>query len=147
MASLPQTNGNQNPPPYPQAAAAAPPDIQSRSIATPERRESRRVGLNGRVGSQKASRIICNEAHCRCCDLPFDILGLRLDAVFLISIALGLQWSGSEWGEELQLPLEDRVGNFDCRSSEEAKPSALLFFSLTALAQTYCLRSQPRIRS
>ena len=70
MASSPQFTDNQDSLRRAQAAAVAPPGIQSRSIATPERHESRRVGRNGRVGSQKASRIIHNEAHCRKAQLP-----------------------------------------------------------------------------
>ena len=70
MASSPQFADNQSSLRRAQAAAATPPGIQSRLIATPERHESRRVGRNGRVGSQKASRIAYNEAYCRKAQLP-----------------------------------------------------------------------------
>ena len=72
MSSPPHFADNQNSLHRTQGAAVASPDIQDRSIGTPGRSQCRRVGLNGRVGSQKASRIICNEAHCRKARLPAD---------------------------------------------------------------------------
>ena len=70
MASPPQFTDNQDSFRRAQAAAVALSDIQNRSIATPERHEPRRVGLNGRAVSEKASGIIGNEAHCRKAQLP-----------------------------------------------------------------------------
>ena len=63
MASQ-RAESQRNPSP-PQGAPEAPSTIEPRSIRTPERTESRRVGRKGTLGSQKASRFVFNEAYWR----------------------------------------------------------------------------------
>ena len=66
MASSPQFTDNLDSLRRAQAAAVAPPDIRSSSIATPERHESRRVGLNERVGSHTANHVDASWMLPRC---------------------------------------------------------------------------------
>ena len=72
MASSDQLTDNQNSIPSTQGAVADSPSIPHRSIETPSRTESRRVGRNGKLGSQKASRTLCNKAHCKKAGLSIE---------------------------------------------------------------------------
>ena len=65
MASFTQPTNNQTTLPPPQGASEASPTIESRTIPTPERKQARRKGQHGKVGSQRTSRYVFNAAYWR----------------------------------------------------------------------------------
>ena len=133
MASPPHVTHNQNSLHHNLGAAVAPPDIQNRSIGTPGRTESRRVGLDGRLGSQKASRIIYNEAYCKKARLPADHINP-------ISKSLGssiLQRAREILHNTLRIP-RGRLTHTQMRNKWDLQPARRLlekYFPMLALAE------------
>ena len=133
MASLPQITDNQISIPSTQGAVADSSAIQHRSIETPNRSESRRVGQNGRVGSQKASRILHNESYCR-------KAGLSIDRAKPISRSLGstiFQRAREVLHNTLKIPRGEKTHR-EIRESWDLQPARRVLekhFPILALAE------------